>query len=301
MTGTATTASSPPTPPSSEAPAGPAVPPAKRRRTSRRVLVVFVLLAVALVFLLVEGVGSSLDYFDTVDQALAHKTSLGTQTFRLEGTVVPGSIRPTSTGTAFVICRGTQVRPRDQHREPAAALPAPDPRGGGGPLRLGGVDRVRVQHHHGQALRDLHRPVPEPGQGDVDGFRLLMVDAQLGTIGIWLAFVACLVGAAMTVAGLARRRWRAGDPPDAGDGRLFAPVLLVGALLATGAMEHALVTHDFALVFVAGNNSTVTPLLYSITGMWSALAGSILLVGPHPRRGQHRLRVALPAPGRPTR
>ena len=44
-------------------------------------------------------------------------------------------------------------------------------------------------------------------------------------------------------------------------------------------MEHALVTHDFTLVFVAQNNSTVTPLLYSITGMWSALAGSILLWG----------------------
>ena len=44
-------------------------------------------------------------------------------------------------------------------------------------------------------------------------------------------------------------------------------------------MEHALVTHDFALVFVAENNSSVTPLLYSITGLWSALAGSILLWG----------------------
>ncbi len=55
--------------------------------------------------------------------------------------------------------------------------------------------------------------------------------------------------------------------------------MLVGALLAVGAMEHALVTHDFALVFVAENNSTVTPLLYSITGLWSALAGSILLWG----------------------
>ena len=50
-------------------------------------------------------------------------------------------------------------------------------------------------------------------------------------------------------------------------------------LFAAGAMEHALVTHDFTLVFVAQNNSTVTPLLYSITGMWSALAGSILLWG----------------------
>ncbi len=65
----------------------------------------------AFVFLLVEGLGSSLDYFDTVDQALAHKTSLGTQTFRLEGTVVPGSIHPTATGTNFLICQGAKSVP----------------------------------------------------------------------------------------------------------------------------------------------------------------------------------------------
>jgi cytochrome c-type biogenesis protein CcmF len=98
-----------------------------------------------------------------------------------------------------------------------------------------------------------------------------MIDAQLGTIGIWLAFAACLVGGVVSVVGLTR--------PGRGDGRLFAPVMLAGALLAVAAMEHALITHDFTLVFVAGNNSTVTPLLYSITGMWSALAGSILLWG----------------------
>jgi len=101
-----TTDPTPSTPPTSEAHAGPALPPVRRRRMSRRLLVVFVLLVAALVFLLVEGLGSSLDYFDTVDQALAHKASLGTQTFRLEGTVVPGSIRPTATGTDFVICQG---------------------------------------------------------------------------------------------------------------------------------------------------------------------------------------------------
>src|ERR1700728_4295633 len=63
------------------------------------------------------------------------------------------------------------------------------------------------------------------------------------------------------------------------DGRLLAPVLLVGMVLAVAAMEHALVTHDFSIAFVADNNSRATPLLYSITGLWSALAGSILLWG----------------------
>ena len=136
-----------------------------------------------------------------------------------------------------------------------------------------------------------------------------MLDAHLGTIGVWLAFVASLCGAAVMAYGLVthrhadarrhgglgraghrahrgqragRRRRRAcsaGAEPGRVDGRWFAVVMLAGALLAVIAMEHALVTHDFTLVFVAQNNSTVTPLLYSITGMWSALAGSILLWG----------------------
>jgi cytochrome c-type biogenesis protein CcmE len=108
VTGTTTEPSPPPTPPTFEVDQGPEVPGPRGRRTSRRVLFVFALLAVALVFLLVEGLGSSLDYFDTVDQALAHRHSLGTQTFRLEGTVEPGTIRATAGGTDFVICQGQQ-------------------------------------------------------------------------------------------------------------------------------------------------------------------------------------------------
>ncbi len=111
-----------------------------------------------------------------------------------------------------------------------------------------------------------------------------MLDAHLGTIGVWLAFVASLVGIVVSVLGLVARRHVPGEPaPEPsgpfGDARLLAPVMLVGGLFAAAAMEHALVTHDFTLVFVAQNNSTVTPLLYSVTGMWSALAGSILLWG----------------------
>ena len=78
----------------------------RRRRTRRRLFVVFALLAVALVFLLVEGLGSSLDYFDTVNQALAHRAQLGTTTFRLEGNVVAGSIRSTANGADFRLSEG---------------------------------------------------------------------------------------------------------------------------------------------------------------------------------------------------
>jgi cytochrome c-type biogenesis protein CcmF len=114
-----------------------------------------------------------------------------------------------------------------------------------------------------------------------------VLNASLGTVGVWLALAASVTGAVVIVVGLVRQRATVAVPsgartaalPGALDGRLFAPVMLVGALLATVAMEHALVTHDFNIVFVAENNSKVTPLLYSLTGLWSALAGSILLWG----------------------
>jgi cytochrome c-type biogenesis protein CcmE len=72
------------------------------RATRWRLWVMGAVLAGAFAFLLGEGLGSSLNYFETVDQALAHKTTLGTQTFRLEGVVVPGTVRRIPGGVAFV-------------------------------------------------------------------------------------------------------------------------------------------------------------------------------------------------------
>jgi cytochrome c-type biogenesis protein CcmE len=93
--------------PSTPAPnGGPAMPVLRRRRSSKRLLLVFAVLAAAFVFLLVEGLGSSLNFFDTVDQAFAHRATLGTRTFNLEGAVVAGSIHPTALGTDFTIAEG---------------------------------------------------------------------------------------------------------------------------------------------------------------------------------------------------
>jgi cytochrome c-type biogenesis protein CcmF len=104
------------------------------------------------------------------------------------------------------------------------------------------------------------------------------VNALVGQVGVWLSFVAALAGAALLARSLIRSaRGRSTDRRL--DGRLLAPVVVFGMVLAVGAMEHALITHDFTLAFVADNNSRSTPLLYSITGLWSALAGSILLWG----------------------
>ncbi len=104
------------------------------------------------------------------------------------------------------------------------------------------------------------------------------MNATLGAIGVWLAFVAAIIG--VIVVGLSLLRQKVDREPDPRfDGRIYAPLVLAGAVVAVLAMERALVTHDFSIVFVAQNNSRVTPLLYSITGLWSNLAGSILLWG----------------------
>jgi cytochrome c-type biogenesis protein CcmF len=98
------------------------------------------------------------------------------------------------------------------------------------------------------------------------------VNGALGHTGVLLGLVAALVGIAVIATGLAR-----GRTSTMRSGQFYAPLILLGGIIAVGAMEHALLTHDFSLTFVADNNSTYTPLLYTITGLWSALAGSILL------------------------
>jgi cytochrome c-type biogenesis protein CcmF len=100
------------------------------------------------------------------------------------------------------------------------------------------------------------------------------VNGTLGHTGVLLGFAAAVVGIVVLVVGLARRR-----PGQLRGGRLYAPIILLGGVVAVVAMQRALVTHDFSLTYVADNNSRSTPLIYSITGMWSALAGSILLWG----------------------
>jgi cytochrome c-type biogenesis protein CcmF len=55
----------------------------------------------------------------------------------------------------------------------------------------------------------------------------------------------------------------------------FAILALVA--VAFGAMEYALITHDFSVEYVAQVGSRETPLFYTIISLWSALEGSILL------------------------
>src|SRR5947209_7582435 len=82
------------------------------------------------------------------------------------------------------------------------------------------------------------------------------------------------MGATTLLVGLVR-----GRPTLLRAGRSYAWLLLFAALLAAAAMEHALLTNDFSLQYVADHHSRSTPLLFTIASMWSALEGSILVWG----------------------
>ena len=91
----------------------------------------------------------------------------------------------------------------------------------------------------------------------------------LGRSFLYVAFASALGGVAFQLRALRTKRPSFAIP--------FAVLALLGIAGAVGVMRYALITHDFALAYVAENNATFTPLLYSITGMWSALEGSLLL------------------------
>ncbi len=98
------------------------------------------------------------------------------------------------------------------------------------------------------------------------------MNAVLGQTAVLLGLLACLGGVATLAFGLRSRQEHLLQT-----GRSFTWLVLAAAVGAVAVMEHALITHDFSLTYVANNGSRETPLLYTVTTLWSALAGSILL------------------------
>jgi cytochrome c-type biogenesis protein CcmF len=95
-----------------------------------------------------------------------------------------------------------------------------------------------------------------------------MILTWLGRIALDVAFLACVIGIVSQALTLRGRKSRA---------LLWGALALGGMVAAVAVMQFALVTHNFSLAYVSENNATFTPLIYSITGMWSALEGSLLL------------------------
>lgn len=99
-----------------------------------------------------------------------------------------------------------------------------------------------------------------------------MLDSAVGRAAVIVSLAAALLGALSLLRGL-----RSGRDDLLAAGARYVWLVLLGAVVATGALQHALISHDWRLVYVDQNDSLQTPLLYRITAMWSALQGSILL------------------------
>lgn len=98
------------------------------------------------------------------------------------------------------------------------------------------------------------------------------MNLALGRAGITLGFAAAILGAVTVGYGLIRHR-----PELVRLSRWYAGLVFLGGLLAAIAMERALITRDFTVLYVADNGSTKTPALYNFATLWGALEGSIIL------------------------
>lgn len=100
------------------------------------------------------------------------------------------------------------------------------------------------------------------------------MNASLGTAGVALALAASIGGILTVVVARA-----GGRPALTRQIPSFVGLAALGAVMAVAAMQRALITRDFSVEFVAENGSRATSLPFTISTMWSALEGSILLWG----------------------
>jgi len=76
----------------------------------RRLWLAGSIVVAALGFLVFQGLGNATVYFRTADEAVAQKSTLGTRRFRLEGTVVSGSVAESRGDVAFRVANnGVEV------------------------------------------------------------------------------------------------------------------------------------------------------------------------------------------------
>jgi len=79
-------------------------------KTRTRLWLAGAVVVAALGFLLVRGLDDATVYFRTADEAVAQRDALGDRRFRIQGTVVPGSLAPADDDVAFrIVSRDVEV------------------------------------------------------------------------------------------------------------------------------------------------------------------------------------------------
>jgi len=84
----------------------------------RRLWLAGSIVVAALGFLIFQGLGNATVYFRTADEAVAQRSSLGTRRFRLEGTVVAGTVAETRGDVAFRVANNGVEVPVIHHGDP---------------------------------------------------------------------------------------------------------------------------------------------------------------------------------------
>ena len=147
-------------------PAAPRVRP--RSRNALRLWVAGAIIVTALGFLVFRGLDNATLYFRTADEAVARRDELGTRRFRIEGTVVQGSVREQGDALDFRIeSKGTIVDVVHHGNQPGLFKP-------GIPVVLEGrfadgsqtfkSDRILVKHSETYVAKNPERvtTVPAP-------------------------------------------------------------------------------------------------------------------------------------------
>ena len=159
-----------PSPGSGPVPTAPRVRP--RSRHTGRLWVAGVVIVAALGFLVFRGLGNATLYFRTADEAVAQQDQLGTRRFRIEGTVVAGSVRERAGVLEFRIeNKGTVVEVVHRGNQPGLFKPGIpvvlEGRFAPGDGRTFESDRILVKHSETYVAKNPERvttTVPGPGR-----------------------------------------------------------------------------------------------------------------------------------------
>jgi cytochrome c-type biogenesis protein CcmE len=98
-------------------PAGGTPPAPVKKPMQKRYIVAAVVCAGIAVWMLTVLKDNAV-YLRPVSDAVAHRTSQGTRTFRMGGTVVPGTITKTADGARFEVTEGGVTARVDHHGDP---------------------------------------------------------------------------------------------------------------------------------------------------------------------------------------
>ncbi len=142
----------------------PTAPSPGRSQGRRRLIVAGVVVLAALGFLVVRGLGNATLYFRTADEAVAQRHQLGDRRFRIEGSVVGGTVHEANSSTVFDIeSKGVHVHVQHQGDPPELFKP-------GIPVVLEGrfqgesfaSDRIMVKHSEDYIAKNPQRVTTVP-------------------------------------------------------------------------------------------------------------------------------------------